>query len=242
VSPSSPPFAVDGGLAHGRSSAASTADGRAGDPLWRPVSHLSAVTSRRQGQAYAIRLRGSEGGSHAVPPPLQEAWTSLPSSDRPSRACWSLRRDSNPGPLPYQGSALPPELRRPNFELARSTSLITTSLFEYFPWRGSHSGWGLVYPRRSAGRLTLRPRPSNCGQPGPTSSGPGSTTGSLPVRSRFAFPARTSPGTGWERGREPAAQAASSSARALARSLRACPAEASSLRATIAPVRVSPRA
>src|SRR5579884_620673 len=26
---------------------------------------------------------------------------------------WSLRRDSNPGPLPYQGSALPPELRRP---------------------------------------------------------------------------------------------------------------------------------
>jgi hypothetical protein len=28
---------------------------------------------------------------------------------------WSLRRDSNPGPLPYQGSALPPELRRHDF-------------------------------------------------------------------------------------------------------------------------------
>ena len=29
-----------------------------------------------------------------------------------SRRRWSLRRDSNSGPLPYQGSALPPELRR----------------------------------------------------------------------------------------------------------------------------------
>ena len=62
-------------------------------------------------------------------PPLRQVTSGGAGGSRDGAAlvgCWSLRRDSNSGPLPYQGSALPPELRRLVFDLSWSTSSAIT--------------------------------------------------------------------------------------------------------------------
>src|SRR6266487_4259177 len=50
-------------------------------------------------------------GAHTVPPPVTTGLSRI--RNRVRNAGWSPRRDSNPRPLPYQGSALPTELRGP---------------------------------------------------------------------------------------------------------------------------------